>query len=66
MYPGKKTISDVLEYLYQNKQKELAQVILDELKQQKEIVRETVIPAKTVEWPSPTPYTITYTGDLRS
>lgn len=66
MYPGKKTVSDVLEYLYQNKQKELAQVILDELRQQREIVRETVIPAKTVAKPSPTPYTTTYTGDLRS
>jgi hypothetical protein len=60
-----KTISDVLEYLYQNEQKALAEVVLDELKQQREIVRETVVLAKTIKPVNPTPYTITYGGNTQ-
>lgn len=60
MYNDKK-ISDVLEYLYQNKQKALAEVVLRELRQQREIIRETVIPPVTPPPPNPynPPYTIT-------
>lgn len=54
-----KQLSDVLEYLYKQGKKDLAEVILRELRQQKEIVRETVVP-RTVEPPNPRPDTVWY------
>lgn len=61
MYSDKK-ISDVLEYLYKQDKKELAEVVLRELRQQKEVIRETIVqPTKTQTQTNPytPPYEIT-------
>jgi len=42
-----KQISDVLEYLYKNNKKDLAEVVLREIRSQKEIIRE-VYPNKVI------------------
>lgn len=52
-----KQISDVLEYLYKQDKKNLAEVVLRELRQQKEIIRETTVPIqpRTIPYDSSRP-----------
>lgn len=58
-----KQISDVLEYLYKQDKKDLAEVVLQELRQQREVIRETTVPNTTTQTdPYKPPYIITCGG----
>jgi len=56
-----KQISDVLEYLYKQDKKDLAEVVLRELRSQKEIIREVHPPRLVHDKPiAPNQYGITW------
>ena len=58
-----KTISDVLEYLYKQDKKDLAQVVLDEINRKPEVIKEYIQQPTTIQPQEPgfkTPFTPPY------